>query len=132
MLIQCIRCQVERFEDRFDTGRNICKDCRNAKKREKWAEMSLEDRQHHNRNTYKYKLKSLYNLSLEDYDRMLYLCGNRCEICRQPDKELVVDHCHTTGKVRGLLCRQCNVGIGNLQDDYEIVLNAYKYLEAPL
>lgn len=40
-----------------------------------------------------------------------------------------VDHCHDTGKVRGLLCFNCNVGIGSLQDDIEMLRKAIKYLE---
>jgi hypothetical protein len=52
----------------------------------------------------------------------------RCAICLQL-KPLVVDHCHTTNVVRGLLCHQCNVGIGFLNDSCEILENAVKYLK---
>ena len=39
-----------------------------------------------------------------------------------------IDHCHSTGKFRGLLCKQCNWGIGNLKDNIEILKNAIRYL----
>jgi hypothetical protein len=42
---------------------------------------------------------------------------------------LAVDHCHAGGHIRGLLCRQCNVGLGNFQDNIQYLKNAIKYLE---
>ena len=68
----------------------------------------------------------------------LYLAQNGvCAICCQPEtatrngkiKALAVDHCHTTGTVRGLLCAECNIGIGKLRDDRNVLLNAIKYLD---
>ena len=56
-----------------------------------------------------------------------------CMICGITEEELGrsldVDHCHSSGKVRGLLCRNCNSGIGMLKDDVEIIKSAMKYLE---
>jgi hypothetical protein len=62
--------------------------------------------------------------------------GGRCAICEKPHKPLPtdrfqylhVDHCHDTKKVRGLLCGNCNVGIGNLKHDIEILKKAMSYL----
>lgn len=52
-----------------------------------------------------------------------------CAICAQPsDETLALDHCHTTGEFRGLLCRRCNTGIGLLRDDKEILQKAINYL----
>ena len=60
----------------------------------------------------------------------------RCAICRRKPGDgfdiFQVDHDHDTNKVRGLLCNQCNVGLGFLQDNYSIVVMAAKYLAASL
>lgn len=75
-----------------------------------------------------------YRLSLEDYNKLLEDCDNKCTICRREVvKWLDIDHCHLTGVVRGLLCNKCNTGLGLFQDDPVLLQNAIKYLEnAPL
>ena len=80
----------------------------------------------------KYKLKE-YGLTQDDYDDLLKKQDGRCGICefKVLDKKLVVDHCHLTGRVRGLLCTKCNVAIGLLRDDPELVKAALRYLENP-
>jgi len=45
------------------------------------------------------------------------------------EPRLAVDHDHKNGEVRGLLCHRCNVGLGNFQDNPELLLKAYKYLK---
>lgn len=80
------------------------------------------------------KLKERYGMTLEDYDTMLSNQAGGCAICASPvpkrkgSTRLVVDHCHKTGVVRGLLCYRCNVGLGNFEDDPVLVLKALKYL----
>jgi len=55
----------------------------------------------------------------------------RCLICTKiPTKQLVVDHCHTTGKVRGLLCDKCNFLLGLANDQINVLQNAIAYLES--
>lgn len=72
----------------------------------------------------------VYGLSAADYVRKLAAQGGRCAICRQPTKHrLCVDHCHKTDKVRGLLCRRCNLVIGNAQEDTRVLKDAVVYLE---
>lgn len=62
--------------------------------------------------------------------------GNRCAICGVHEDDLnhrlVFDHNHTTLKLRGLLCRSCNAGIGNLRDNPDLCLRAGAYLQAHL
>lgn len=75
-----------------------------------------------------------YGLTPEDYDTMLESQSGTCAICsRTPDQErykrLNVDHCHDTGKVRGLLCTPCNHAIGVLGDTVEHLRRAVAYLE---
>lgn len=73
-------------------------------------------------------LKRKYNLDYSDYLQMRQDCNNRCQICKK-DKPLVVDHCHTTGKVRGLLCSQCNSGLGHIKDNIDHLKKMIEYLE---
>ena len=71
-----------------------------------------------------------HGLSLQDYRAMRERQKNVCGICKTPGKPLCVDHCHATGKVRGLLCRDCNLGLGNYKDNPVFTRAATAYLEA--
>jgi nitrate/TMAO reductase-like tetraheme cytochrome c subunit len=72
-------------------------------------------------------LKSAYGISLSDFQKMQIEQNNRCAICKSISR-LDVDHCHSSGKVRGLLCGHCNRAIGLLRDSPTIAKNASKYL----
>jgi hypothetical protein len=78
-------------------------------------------------------LRKNYGLTLEQYNEMLEVQGGRCAICGVLQTEVKmtfrVDHDHTTGKVRGLLCHKCNVSLGLMNDNPEILQNAIKYLD---
>lgn len=54
--------------------------------------------------------------------------GNRCKLCDEFMMEPMVDHCHDTGRVRGILCRKCNVGLGMFNDDPEMLRKAIAYI----
>lgn len=73
-------------------------------------------------------LKFNYRMSTAAYLDMLQKQDGKCVICKTIKDILHVDHDHVTGKVRGLLCGECNLGIGKLKDSALVVLNAYKYL----
>jgi hypothetical protein len=73
-------------------------------------------------------LKRKYNLDYQDYLQIRQDCNNLCQICKK-DRPLVVDHCHTTGKVRGLLCSQCNSGLGHIKDNVDYLKKMIEYLE---
>ena len=81
-----------------------------------------------------YRLKKL-GITHVAYEGMIATQGNRCAICGSPpadwrarDPVLHIDHCHATGKVRGLLCASCNQGLGFFKDDARRVLLAARYL----
>lgn len=79
-----------------------------------------------------------FGLTPESFDILVTEQGNLCKICGNPETNthhksgklmrLSVDHCHASGKVRGLLCNGCNTSIGRLGDTYESVLRAAEYL----
>jgi hypothetical protein len=75
--------------------------------------------------------RKLYKITLEEYGALFFAQCGVCAICSEPaspDKVLVVDHDHETGKVRGLLCGTCNSAIGLLKDDTEVIVQAALYL----
>jgi hypothetical protein len=75
--------------------------------------------------------REVYRMTLEDYYVMLAQQDGACAICgRKPKERLVVDHCHATGNVRGLLCAKCNTGLGFYQDNPDRLLAAIAYLES--
>lgn len=81
-----------------------------------------------------YKLKKAYGITIEQYDAMVAAQNGMCPICLGPLAGSVrrahVDHCHVTGKVRGILCSNCNSGIGKLQESPAIFNRAATYLES--
>ena len=78
------------------------------------------------------RLLEKYGITLEDYELMLENQNHTCKICGTDEPRGVgtwkVDHCHTTGKVRGLLCNNCNLGLGNFKDNTVVLASAIKYL----
>lgn len=76
-------------------------------------------------------LKKHYGISLVEYNEILSAQHNVCAICGKPPigKKLAVDHESETGRVRGLLCQECNIGIGKLQHKIIYLKCAIKYLE---
>lgn len=76
-----------------------------------------------------------YGITLEDYDEMLKAQDGKCAICGCKSEDngrygvLYVDHNHNNGKIRGLLCESCNLGLGIFKDDIGILNNAIKYLK---
>ena len=75
-----------------------------------------------------HNLKNVYGLSVEDFERLYKKQHGKCPIC-DSYKKLVVDHCHTKGHVRGLLCQQCNSLLGLAKESTMILSQASKYLE---
>jgi hypothetical protein len=77
--------------------------------------------------------KRKYGISSEEYDTMLEEQDNKCKIClvsftNLSPQHIHTDHCHTTNKIRGLLCNFCNVGLGHFKDDPKLLLKASIYL----
>ena len=78
-----------------------------------------------------------YGIDMTDYKRMLDEQDSKCAVCgsegftmaKHHKMKLVVDHCHTTGKVRGLLCHNCNRALGLLQDSTDNLDRAKEYLQ---
>lgn len=78
-----------------------------------------------------YQLQYKFKITLEEYNRKLLEQNGVCAICKKTEKkkQLAVDHCHTTGRVRGLLCSHCNQALGHFKDDLATLKTAIEYLE---
>lgn len=85
------------------------------------------------------QLKSKYGINQQDYNNMLKEQNGVCAICGLPEKAnnpnnngkkkgLSIDHCHETGKVRGLLCGNCNTGLGYFKDNLDLLASTTSYL----
>lgn len=135
----CSKCGIEKNIECFDyhtKGRDRrhpqCKDCRSKyeairyqNNKEVIKARSKQQRPY----SYIREYKKKYGLTQEQYENIRVKQGGLCAICKQP-KKLVIDHCHKTKKVRGLLCDRCNRAIGQFEDSTILLQNAVKYLES--
>lgn len=141
---ECSKCREIKPYDQFSRRgqsdgvvlyKSKCKPCNAAQAREWYSrnsERGLTNRR-------RLQLKADYGITPEQYEAMLTAQGGVCAICGQEERtidprskrpyvRLPVDHCHTTGNVRGLLCHRCNRAIGLLGDDPELLRRAADYL----
>lgn len=80
----------------------------------------------------KFRLKYKFNMTVKSYFSMLEDQDGVCKICKKlcvKNQRLSVDHCHKTGKIRGLLCHNCNSGLGYFKDSIKSLEEAAKYLK---
>ncbi len=70
-----------------------------------------------------------YNITIEEYNILTEQQKGHCAICNKVPEKIFVDHCHVTGKVRGLLCLKCNSGIAFFYENREILIKAIEYLD---
>ena len=124
----CNNCGIQKPLTEFPKTHPHCKKC-NISRASKW------NKENPNRRKIiiqKDNYKRRYGLSVEDKQLMIDNQNGLCAICNNPLKsthDVCVDHCHTTNKVRGILCRKCNLGIGHLNDSLDILKSAIKYLK---
>ena len=131
----CRKCNETKDLELFPT------DKRNSDgRRGQCLECKREDARAYSKKNYKYdkakdkdaKLKRAYGISYDTYLNMRDEQDGKCAICGKYEeaskRQFAVDHCHDTGKVRGLLCSNCNTGIGNLNDDINMLNKAIEYL----
>jgi hypothetical protein len=116
----CSYCNVYKDFDKFGTNgdgklKSRCKDCQTKYNTKYHKEVFRFDR---------------YGITREMFKEMLSDQSSRCAICDTDvdEKSSHIDHCHTTGKVRGILCEKCNKGLGQFDDDVNYLKNAIKYL----
>jgi len=74
------------------------------------------------------RIKSEYGITIDQYEEMYKSSDGRCYICGDFHPQLCIDHCHGTGRVRGLLCSTCNRGLGHFKDNVFTMQSAIDYL----
>lgn len=102
-----------------------CKDCRSSEQRQRYGvtrEYQLSRRLSETR-------KQIYNISQEDFESLLEQQDGRCAICSSVLQKPCIDHCHSTSKVRGILCQNCNTGLGMFNDSPSNLRKAADYIE---
>ncbi len=131
---QCTHCLTVKPLDHFSKERNTSNVYRSYCK--KCAVKRVQDKRKDDPSWWrKYQLKRDFGLTINDYEAMLEAHGYRCAICNSLfDMDVVarkpnLDHCHKSGKVRGVLCFSCNTSIGKFGDDIEVLKSAISYLE---
>jgi hypothetical protein len=133
--VTCKRCKKDKDPSDFHNKKRMksgkhpnCKECVNARYRVYRKEYDAKNRD----KTKSHYLKWYYDITIEDFYALAERQGHRCAICRTEFSKLPrkpsVDHCHVTGRIRGLLCYKCNTSIGFLLDNPALVYAAMIYL----
>jgi len=146
----CNRCKGDKEWSEFrlrSTGRPYayCKPCQNDYDAERQKKLRHEDpayafewekrnKKRRISNDYEFRrnLRRHYSMTMDQYDAILKSQGGVCVICQQEcntGRRLAVDHSHETGSIRGLLCGNCNKGLGMFKDSIKLLENAIKYLQ---
>ena len=126
----CAKCAAEKSLNDFHKqptgplGRHSwCKPCANA------AQKASREKNVRPKAKREWNLSARYGLTPADVDAMLVKQVGVCAICAETLKKFHIDHCHSTGKVRGLLCHKCNIALGHVERP-GFVAAALSYLEA--
>lgn len=137
LAVYCRRCESARKKEARKDPK-LAQNMRDANK--KWYEANKDKKQLQNKTWLKNNkaktrdtnLKNRFGIDLGDYNTLLESQDRKCAICGVEydslDYEMHVDHCHSSGKIRGLLCKPCNLGLGLFKDNSETLLKAIEYL----
>lgn len=105
-----------------------------------YADYARQYRKDNPDNTKNNDLKKMYGITLSEYEDMWLRQEGQCKICGLPETSVIrgkkislaVDHCHATGKIRGLLCHRCNKSLGSFKDDVSLLERAILYLKGDI
>lgn len=134
---QCQMCKITQPISNFYKSKqakcgyySYCRTCKLEANKRSDAKRMTQNREKFLNQRKDWHLKQVFGITLEDYNKLLSEQGGVCKIClgKDSDRMLAVDHCHTTGKIRGLLCQKCNRAIGQLDDSIERLKRAIIYL----
>jgi hypothetical protein len=125
---RCADCKQYKPVSEFPRNKNTkdgfhcyCKACNNAR--------TYESRERLHGGSRHYHLKHRYGIGADEFDELVRQQGGVCAICGRPDPEHV-DHSHETGEVRGILCFNCNGGLGQFRNSIDALIAAAEYLDA--
>lgn len=149
--MRCSKCKEIKPIEKFNAHMikikyPYCRDCRIAVTKDHHAKEESKQKHREWYNT-KYvpvernlRYIKTYGITLDQYNEMSVQQDHKCKICKKPETaksslrkdgsyNLAVDHCHKTGKVRGLLCQKCNGGLGQFHDSIQNLYSAIEYLK---
>jgi len=139
---RCKKCNAERNKLHYKEVKNSLSTAETLLKKEKQKLYKRiyytqnKERLKRNANSYNTEnyYKIYYGITKEEFIRKLSKQDNKCAICNieigeESQLKANLDHCHLTKKIRGVLCRYCNIGIGQFKEDIEIIKKAVNYLE---
>lgn len=128
----CNRCSVSLEDSNWHPSAKkrrwlICKSCANIRQN-KYNQANPEV-------VHKQNNQRRYGITYEKYQQMLLNQNGVCAICSNPEnsrlrRNLSIDHCHKTNEIRGLLCSECNIGLGKFKDSIILLDKAKEYLNA--
>lgn len=128
MTKRCPTCGEHKPHEAFYRNRSAsdglqtyCKPCHKG-----WVARHPENRNPHKRRLWR------YGLTVEQFDAMVSAQGGRCAGCLMlllPGRGQHIDHCHASGRVRGVLCRNCNHALGQVRDSQATLRRLAEYLE---
>lgn len=113
---------------------STCKECKRKyyySKREHFIKQNQERRRKNPDNKKDYDLTRCFGIGIKQYNELLTFQNNKCAICFEVNADgrgLAVDHNHSNGKVRGLLCGKCNMALGRFNEDENLILRIVDYL----
>ncbi len=132
----CKKHDIDKYKS--PSGAFVCRECSKETNHKRWKNRTQEEQIVDKKQKRQWELKKQYGIDLEQYLSMVLSQDNKCTICgKVPNKEslsrsewsLCVDHDHNTGKIRGLLCAKCNLAIGLLEYNPNILSNAIDYIK---
>lgn len=133
MSFKCTKCGIEKdisdFHKRSMVTRghdSWCKSCKSEYRKDYFTRNTEKERK---RGRIKAWKAQGISISFEEYESLKFAQGSKCLICKDQFQEFHVDHCHVSGKVRGLLCGPCNQGLGQFKDNVSLLKAAINYLE---
>ena len=133
----CKTCAIQRLNKWVKTNPNKVKEIKKEhylKNIENYKQRAKKGYLRNPESIRKSYLRRHYKLTSEEYEKLFQMQQGLCAICLSPTspdmrkQRLSIDHCHKTGKVRGLLCGNCNSGLGLFKDNLTILRTAVKYL----
>ena len=140
---RCLRCEgiksllcFGKDQSKPDGYMIYCRDCQRKINKRNRSAPGFNEKRRPTRKQYKdrdrnWRLKTMYGITLEDFNLMFNLQNKVCKLCgsdKSDKNNFVVDHCHKTGKIRGILCSYCNRALGMFKDDPEILTKAIRYI----
>ena len=118
----------KKYVRRKDVYSTLCKECKSNQALNRYHNKNKEEKEEIIRKAKFRKIKNMYGLTESQYYDIMSKQDSVCAICKCQMEQACVDHCHTTGKVRGILCSQCNFALGQVKDNPLILRSMIDYL----